>query len=87
MCSKPGAAVALVQGPVALLAEEATITGGLATATDAELPGLPLQAATGRIVALIVAATFLIFLDHFTVGIVIFGDSRICKLFHKVLWW
>lgn len=57
--AQPRAAVALVQGPVALLAEEAAVAGSLAAATDAELPGLPLQAAAGRVVALVVAAALL----------------------------
>lgn len=59
MRSETGAAVALVQRPVALLAEEATVAGCLAAATDAELAGFPLQAAARRIVALVVAATLL----------------------------
>lgn len=87
MRSETGAAVALVQRPVALLAEEATVAGCLAAATDAELAGLPLQAAARRIVALVVAATLLIFLNHFAVGIVILGDGSICKLFDQVLRW
>lgn len=73
----PGTAVSLVEGPVSLLAEQTAVAGRLASATDAELPGLSLQAAARRVVALVEAHPFLFLFNYLSIGIVVFGGTRI----------